>query len=340
METLTSDDNATWTTKHSGIGGHSSQGQLNYVPDTADGFHTYGALWTPADLVYYIDGVEVMHTPTPADMNKPMFMIANLAMGGWGGAIDQADLPAEMKIDYIHAYALPGATTPTATTAPAPVPTPSPVPAPAPAPAPSVVAPAAGDAFDGTSGADTLQGGAARDHLWGGDGDDRISGGGEFDNLHGNVGNDTVAGGAGDDWVVGGKDNDLLSGDDGGDVVLGNLGDDRCDGSAGADVVRGGQGNDVVLGQDGDDWLSGDRGNDTVTGGSGADIFHGFGDAGLDRITDFNFAEGDRVQLIAGTVWHVSQVDQDVVIDMSGGAQMVLEHVQLGSLGDGWIFGA
>jgi Ca2+-binding RTX toxin-like protein len=139
---------------------------------------------------------------------------------------------------------------------------------------------------------------------------------------------------------VGGKDHDLLSGDEGRDVVLGNLGDDRCDGGAGADVVRGGQGNDVVLGQDGDDWLSGDRGNDTVTGGGGGDIFHGFGDAGLDRITDFNFAEGDRVQLIGGTVWHASQVGQDVVIDMSGGAQMVLEHVQLGSLGDGWIFGA
>jgi Ca2+-binding RTX toxin-like protein len=329
METLTSDDNATWTTKHSGIGGHSSQGQLNYVPDTADGFHTYGALWTPTDLVYYIDGVEVMHTATPADMNKPMFMIANLAMGGWGGAIDQADLPAEMKIDYIRAYALPDGTT-----------APAPVPGPAPAPAPSVGAPAGGDAFDGTSGADTLQGGAARDHLWGGDGDDRISGGGDFDNLHGNVGNDTVAGGAGDDWVVGGKDNDLLNGDDGGDIVLGNLGADWCDGGAGADVVRGGQGDDVVLGQAGDDWLSGDRGSDTVTGGAGADIFHGFADAGLDRITDFNFAEGDRVQLDAGTVWRASQVGSDVVIDMTGGGQMVLEHVQLGSLGDGWIFGA
>ena len=39
-------------------------------------------------------------------MNKPMFMIANLALGGWGGAIDPAQLPAEFKIDYIRAYGL------------------------------------------------------------------------------------------------------------------------------------------------------------------------------------------------------------------------------------------
>jgi hypothetical protein len=39
-------------------------------------------------------------------MNKPMYMIANLALGGWGGTIDNAAMPAAMTIDYIRSYAL------------------------------------------------------------------------------------------------------------------------------------------------------------------------------------------------------------------------------------------
>jgi Ca2+-binding RTX toxin-like protein len=62
-------------------------------------------------------------------------------------------------------------------------------------------------------------------------------------------------------------------------------------------VVRGGQDDDIVRGGAGDDFVSGDRGADTVAGGSGADLFHTFGDAGLDRVTDFSLAEGDRVML-------------------------------------------
>ena len=106
METLSSDPHADWTTAHSGLGGHTANGAASFVPDTADGFHIYGVLWTKTDLTWYVDGVEVFHQATPADMNKPMYMIANLAVGGWGGAIDNAALPATMKIDFIHAYAL------------------------------------------------------------------------------------------------------------------------------------------------------------------------------------------------------------------------------------------
>jgi beta-glucanase (GH16 family)/Ca2+-binding RTX toxin-like protein len=107
METLTSDPHADYTTWHSGSGGvNTSNGIASFIPDTTSGFHTYGVLWTKTDLVWYVDGVEVFHQATPADMNKPMFMIANLALGGWGGTIDNSAMPAQMKIDYIHAYAL------------------------------------------------------------------------------------------------------------------------------------------------------------------------------------------------------------------------------------------
>lgn len=139
---------------------------------------------------------------------------------------------------------------------------------------------------------------------------------------------------------MGGKDNDSLAGDSGADIVYGNLGSDTCDGGAGNDIVRGGQQDDVLTGGAGDDWLSGDRDADTLTGGAGADVFHTFGDAGLDRVTDFNAAEGDRVQLDPGTQYAVAQVGEDTVITMAGGGQMVLVGVQLSGLTTGWIYGA
>ena len=62
-------------------------------------------------------------------------------------------------------------------------------------------------------------------------------------------------------------------------------------------------------------------------------------DAGIDRVLDFNLAEGDRVMLDPGTTFTVSQVGADTVIDMGGGNQMILVGVQMSTLTPGWIFG-
>jgi Ca2+-binding RTX toxin-like protein len=203
------------------------------------------------------------------------------------------------------------------------------------------------DVVDGGDGNDQLFGGAGNDtlvdssganYIRGEDGDDQLFGGSGFDDLNGNMGNDTVSGGLGDDWSVGGKDNDLLSGDAGSDVVWGNLGNDTCDGGDGADQVRGGQGDDSITGGAGNDYVSGDRGNDTIAGGSGADNFHGSQDAGIDRVIDFNLAEGDRVELDPGTTYNLLQVGADTVLDMGGGHQMILVGVQMSTLTPGWVF--
>ena len=215
------------------------------------------------------------------------------------------------------------------------------------------------DLIEGRGGGGTVFGGAGNDviyavqaglvpsgvteaatYLRGDEGDDYIIGGAAFDDINGNMGNDTASGGAGEDWVVGGKDNDLLFGGGGSDLVYGNIGADTCDGNDGNDIVRGGQDNDQVFGGAGDDYVSGDKGSDTMTGGAGADIFHSFGDAGLDRVTDFSLAQGDRVQLDPGTQYTVSQSGADTVINMTGGGQMILVGVQMSSLTAGWIFGA
>jgi Ca2+-binding RTX toxin-like protein len=226
---------------------------------------------------------------------------------------------------------------------------------------------AGADLIRGFGDNDILAGGGGNDTIWGGTGDDVIyagnapglasaatgatylrgeegndwiGGGDGFDDANGNQGNDTISTGAGNDYCVGGKDDDLLFGDAGNDLVYGNLGADTCEGGDGNDIVRGGQDNDIVRGGAGDDFISGDKGDDTMTGGTGADIFHTFGDAGLDVVTDFNFAEGDRVQLDPGTHYTLKQDGPNLDILMDGGGKMVLLNVPLLSLSPSWIFGA
>ena len=199
----------------------------------------------------------------------------------------------------------------------------------------------AGDLGDtrliGTDADEIIRDPGGRNFLRGGGGDDRIYGGSGFDDAHGNLGNDTVSGGEGDDWVVGGQGNDLLNGEGGHDVVYGNLGDDTLHGGLGSDWVRGGQGDDLIYAGGGDDWISGDMGSDTITGGAGADLFHTHGNAGLDRVLDFSFAQGDRVNVLAGTGYEALQVGADTVIRMTGGGEMSLAGVRLADLPPGWI---
>ena len=215
----------------------------------------------------------------------------------------------------------------------------------------------------GSGGSDTLFGGDGNDVIYAGlpsgmagsvtagatvlrgeNGDDFIIGGAGFDDINGNKGNDTITDRqGGDDWLVGGQGNDLIFAHVGRNILYGNLGDDTLVAGAGGalnggDLLRGGQGNDAIFGGSANEWLSGDRGNDTISGGAGADIFHTFSGAGIDRVLDFNLAEGDRVQVDVGTTWTVTQVGADTVIDMSNGDQMILVGVDKTTLTGAWIF--
>jgi Ca2+-binding RTX toxin-like protein len=201
-----------------------------------------------------------------------------------------------------------------------------------------MVAPAGGGTLMAGAGNDTITADTGQTYLRGEDGDDVVNGGSAFDDINGNMGNDTIHGNAGDDWVVGGKGNDSQTGDAGDDIVWGNLGNDTLSGGPGADQIRGGQGDDSISGGSGNDFISGDRGNDTESGGSGADRFHDSQDAGVDRVLDFHYAEGDRVQLDPGTTYTASQVGADTVLDMGGGNQMILVGVTLASLPADWVF--
>ncbi|MEA5496634.1 peptidylprolyl isomerase [Limnoraphis robusta Tam1] len=139
-----------------------------------------------------------------------------------------------------------------------------------------------------------------------GGGNDQATGSPVDDVINGNQGNDTITGEAGNDYIFGGQDNDLINGGDGNDILNGNRGEDVISGGNGDDFIRGGQGNDVLNGDAGNDYLIGDLGSDTMTGGAGADTFMlrldesvGVRDFNaVDRITDFNAGEGDRIAIV------------------------------------------
>jgi beta-glucanase (GH16 family) len=107
MEVLGHDMTTLHTASHTNqTGSHTSTGAAVKVPDMSAGYHTYGVDWQKDFITYYFDGSQVFKTPTPADMNEPMYMIANLEVGGyWPGMVDgTTPFPAEMHIDYIRAY--------------------------------------------------------------------------------------------------------------------------------------------------------------------------------------------------------------------------------------------
>jgi len=94
--------------KHSKAGGVDSHATTPWPLHDAEAFHTYGLLWTASTLTWYLDGRAVAATATPSDMTKPMYLLANLAMGGrWPGNPDPRTASAAFQIDYIRAYSLP-----------------------------------------------------------------------------------------------------------------------------------------------------------------------------------------------------------------------------------------
>jgi Ca2+-binding RTX toxin-like protein len=204
----------------------------------------------------------------------------------------------------------------------------------------SLVATANATEIHAGAGNDTVIGAPLADYLRGDDGDDSVQGGAAFDDINGNKGDDTIDGGSGGgDWLVGGQGSDLITAHTSDNLLYGNLGNDTLIGGNGNDVARGGQGDDSIVGGTGNDFISGDRGNDTMSGGAGADIFHTFSGAGIDKVLDFHLSEGDRVQVDPGTVFTVSQVGADTVVDMGNGDEMILAGVQMSTLSSGWIFG-
>ena len=164
------------------------------------------------------------------------------------------------------------------------------------------------DTVYGGNGDDSIDGNSGNDKVFGDAGDDTMRGSEGRDTMDGGAGNDTVLGDSGSDIVHGGAGNDRVSGNGSNDTVYGDDGDDVVSGGDGSDVVSGGIGNDTLTGEsardtldggDGNDVLNGGSGTDTLAGGTGADtfVFDRGALSGVDKVTDFKVAEGDKIEL-------------------------------------------
>ncbi|MGP8271339.1 MAG: FN3 associated domain-containing protein [Terracidiphilus sp.] len=89
------------------------------VGQTAAGWHTYGMIWSPGSISYYVDDPAhpyVTYTPEnikgrtraawPFDDGQANFILLDLAIGGeWPGNPDSSTkFPAEMLVDYVRVY--------------------------------------------------------------------------------------------------------------------------------------------------------------------------------------------------------------------------------------------
>ncbi len=234
------------------------------------------------------------------------------------------------------------------------------------------------DNLSGGSGNDLLDGGTGDDVLNGGSGNDLLNGGDGTDQMTGGTGTDALAGGDGDDTLAGGSDDDILDGDDGNDNLNGGSGDDTLDGGAGRDRLLGGSGDDDLQGGEGNDYINAWTGDDVIDGGAGRDrLYFGAGndvasggadadrfifrygdlDGGLNIITDFSTADGDRLDLRqldlleAGETasdWLASNAslnsEDQVEIDLGSGTTARLDNLgftqddQILTLADNFLF--
>jgi beta-glucanase (GH16 family) len=108
LEVLGSDPSKGYAVLHFGTNSNKGKELGTYRnPDFSAGFHTFGLDWEPDRMVWYVDGVE-RYRVTQNIPSAPLFMVANLAVGGsdsWAGPPDRyTQFPADMNIDYIRVF--------------------------------------------------------------------------------------------------------------------------------------------------------------------------------------------------------------------------------------------
>ena len=96
------------------------------------------------------------------------------------------------------------------------------------------------------------------------------------------------------------------------------------------DGIGGGLGNDTI---------DGAQGNDYLVGAAGADTFVFHPDSGFDRIDDFNYAEGDRIQIDSGMGWFAmaDSNPNDTWLSLGSGAGVALTGVDYTQHNAAWF---
>jgi len=108
MEARGDQPNKIVTTVHYGRAPNNNHdGKETWGPDYTADFHTYKVIWDPNQIVWFIDGVQVHkvteHHKIP---HEPMYLIMNVAVGGWFGLNPDwtTPFPTHMVIDYVTVH--------------------------------------------------------------------------------------------------------------------------------------------------------------------------------------------------------------------------------------------
>lgn len=104
MEVLGQEPSMIYLSKHSNADGDLSQ--VADIFDSSAAYHVYGLEWSESSLTWYLDGLPVAQAARSADMDEPMQLLVNLAIGGnWPGPPDDTTVfPAYLAVDYIRAW--------------------------------------------------------------------------------------------------------------------------------------------------------------------------------------------------------------------------------------------
>jgi len=110
MEQLGRTPSTIYGTVHDSAYPQPGVGSTKTVLDACSNFHDYQMTWTADRIDIGIDGVVYQsyfnnHTTTDQwPFNSPQYLLLNVAMGGWGGTIDDTSLPSSMLVDYVRVY--------------------------------------------------------------------------------------------------------------------------------------------------------------------------------------------------------------------------------------------
>lgn len=223
---------STMTAHYGTRANHQTSGAAYWDPNIAEGSHIWGLSWTPKELIWYLDDVEIYRTATPAQMNVPMYLLINL--GVQKGAA--ATTSGEMMVDWVRAYQYNGM------------------------PTQKLVGTSSGDTFYVSASGDAISEAANG-------GTDLVKAYSDYvlpSNVEklqllgqaavgtGNGGNNTIDGNARDNVIDGKEGADTLSGGGGADRLLGGVGNDVLSGGAGVDQLFGGSGADRFIFKAGD----------------------------------------------------------------------------------------
>lgn len=85
---------------------HSTESMPVVGIDFTSDFHTFAVDWQPGRLIFYVDGMETHRIIDPRVSSVDMYVLANLAVGGWwpGSPDASTEFPAEYELDYIRVY--------------------------------------------------------------------------------------------------------------------------------------------------------------------------------------------------------------------------------------------